>query len=151
MEPKFVTKPAFTVVGLKSHGKNENNEIPETWTALMPRMEEIPVKPDSEYSYGVCGNMTEDGSFDYLAGFEVADDAEVPEGMARWDVPEQRYAVFTCTLPTVREAYDYIYNTWLPQSEYEHAPGPEFEAYGETFNYEDPESKMELFVPVVKK
>jgi hypothetical protein len=29
MKPKIVSRAAFTVVGMKYHGKNENNEIPQ--------------------------------------------------------------------------------------------------------------------------
>ena len=36
MEPKLVHLPAFTVVGMKYRGKNEQNEIPQMWGRFIP-------------------------------------------------------------------------------------------------------------------
>ena len=107
MEPKIVSKPAFTVVGMKYRGKNENGEIPQMWGAFMSRAVEVLNKADPHVCYGVCGNMDASGAFDYVAGFEVSSDAEVPDGMVSWAIPESKYAVFTCTLPTLGQAFEY--------------------------------------------
>ena len=147
MQATFTTKPAFTVVGIKYHGKNQNNEIPQLWTDLGPRMASIP-NPIAGAAYGVCGNMEANGEFDYVAGFEVESTADVPEGMVHWSVLEQRYAVFTCTLPTLHEALQHIYHAWLPESGYQHANGPEFELYNESFDPQDPSSEMYVYIPV---
>ena len=42
----------------------------------------------------------------------------------------------------------FIYETWLMQSDYQRAPGPEFELYDENFDPEDPSSEMYFYVPV---
>jgi predicted transcriptional regulator YdeE len=145
MEPKIVTKPAFTAVGLMYYGKNENNEIPQVWDKVNPRYEEIPHKTGP--AYGVCGDMEDDGRFHYLAGFEVTKAADLPDGMEKWDVSEQQYAVFPCTLKTIHETYQYIFETWLPQSGYTRADGPDFEFYGEEFDMETGEG-MSIYLPV---
>jgi AraC family transcriptional regulator len=151
MEPKIVKRAAFTVVGMKYHGKNENNEIPQMWGQFGPRVPEIKHIVDPHVAYGVCDNFDESSSeFDYIAGFEVGSTAEIPEGMVSWDIPEGKYAVFTCTLPTLGETYQYAYYTWLPQSGYQRAAGPEFELYDESFDPKDPSSKMDVYVPIQK-
>jgi hypothetical protein len=38
MQPKIVTKPAFTVVGLRIHTKPMTQEIPQLWDQFVPRM-----------------------------------------------------------------------------------------------------------------
>jgi AraC family transcriptional regulator len=88
------------------------------------------------------------GEFDYLAAMEVESVATIPEGMMSLEVPEQTYAILTCTLPTIRQAFDHIYHTWLPQSGYQRAPGPEFEYYDERFDIRNPDSEMDLYIPV---
>jgi AraC family transcriptional regulator len=149
MEPKIVAREAFTVVGMKYHGKNENNEIPQLWDKFGPRAEEIKHIVDPHVAYGVCGNFDDSShEFDYVAGFEVDSTTEIPEGMVSWDVPAGKYAVFTCTLPTLGETYQHAYHTWLPQSGYQRAPGPEFELYDESFDPEDPSSKMDAYIPL---
>ena len=145
MEPKIVTKPAFTVVGLMYHGKNENNEIPQVWDKLNPRYEEIQHRVGP--AYGVCGEMEDNGRFHYLAGFEVTTALDLPPGMEKWDVPQQQYATFPCTLKTIHETYQYIFDTWLPQSGYARADGPDFEFYGEEFNMATGEG-MAVYLPV---
>ena len=145
MEPKIVTKPAFTVVGLMYHGKNENNEIPQVWDKLNPRYEEIQHRVGP--AYGVCGEMEDNGRFHYLAGFEVTTAPDLPPGMEKWDVPQQQYAIFPCTLKTIHETYQYIFDTWLPQSGYARADGPDFEFYGEEFNMATGEG-MAVYLPV---
>ena len=149
MEAKIVSRPAFTVVGLKYHGKNEHNEIPQMWREFGPRMREIKHIVNPHVAYGVAGNYDEDsGEFDYVAGFEVDSVADMPEGMASWEVPEQTYAVFPCTLPTLHETFQYAYKTWLPQSGRQRAEGPEFELYDEKFDPEDASSEMYVYIPV---
>lgn len=150
METKIITKPAFTVVGLKYFGQNKHNEIAQMWDTEGYRLEELPnLKSQTDY-YGVCGNMDDQGSFEYVAGVELTDPNVYPEGMVRWDVPEQTYVVVPCTIPTIGKAYEFIHGTWLPQSEYQRAPGPDFELYDDSFNNEDPESILYIYVPIVK-
>ncbi|MGD2179429.1 MAG: GyrI-like domain-containing protein, partial [Anaerolineae bacterium] len=85
MEPNIVTQSAFTVVGMKYRGKNEQNEIPEMWEEFGPRMREIKHVVNPHIAYGVMHNYDEEsGEFDYVAGFEVSSIAEVPEGMVSW-------------------------------------------------------------------
>ncbi len=150
MEIKIVSKPAFSVGGLPYFGKNEAGEIPQMWDQLWPQAAEIKEKVEAEICYGVCGEMDEDGRFHYLAGFQVEPGSEMPQGMEKWEVPEQTYAVFPSTLQTIHETYQYAFQTWLPESEYEHVPGPDFEFYDSDF---DPAKGTGLFiyVPVQKK
>jgi len=150
-EPKITSKPAFTVIGMKYRGKNEHDEIPQLWGKFMSRDGEIKDKLNPHICYGVEDNFDDtSGEFDYVAAFEVGAEAGVPEGMVKWDVPAQTYAVFTCTLPTIREAYDYAYKSWLPESGYQRTAGPEFELYDPDFDPQVLSSPMYLYVPVKK-
>ena len=149
MEPKIVSRASFTVVGMKYSGKNENNEIPQLWGEFGPRMGEIKQVANPHLAYGVCDNFDKSsGEFSYIAGFEVDSIAEIPEGMVSWDIPEGEYAVFTCALPTLGETYQHAYHTWLRESGYQRAPGPEFELYDESFDPKDPSSEMDVYIPI---
>lgn len=153
MQPMIVTKPAFTVVGFKYHGKNENQEIKGVWDVFNTRVDELLAAASGiGQAYGVCSSAIEpDGSFDYLAGLEVQAIAELPEGMEQWVVPEQTYAVFPCKLATIGEAYRYAFEEWLPQSGYRRADGPDFEYYDETFDVADAaNSQLYVYVPITK-
>ncbi len=149
MEPKIVSRPAFTVVGLKCHGKNEHNEIPQLWQTFGLRAGEIEHIVNPQVAYGISDNYDENsGEFDYIVGFEVDSVAHIPKDMVSWDVPEQTCAVFTCTLPTLGETFQYAHHTWLPQSGYQRGDGPDFELYDEHFDPRDASSKMNVYIPI---
>jgi predicted transcriptional regulator YdeE/DNA-binding transcriptional MerR regulator len=148
MEPKIVTKPAFTVVGMLYHGRNENNEIAQMWGEFVPRMGEIKHATGAHETFGVCRDLEPEGLFEYVAGLPVTQAEDVPQGMVSWEVPEQKYAVFPCTLPTIGEAYAYANKTWLPGSGYERGDGPDFEHYDESFNPDEDGSHFHIYVPI---
>jgi AraC family transcriptional regulator len=149
MEPKIVSRPAFRVVGLKYRGKNENNEIPRLWQAIGPRVREIKNIADDHVAYGISANMDEStGEFDYVAAFEVSTSEDIPEGMVCFEVPGGKYAVFSTTLPKIGETFHSAYHSWLPESGYQAAGGPEFELYDERFDVQDSSSEFDLYIPV---
>ncbi len=89
-----------------------------------------------------------DGHFHYMAGNEVESLESIPDGMERWEVPAQTYAVFPCTLKSIHETYQYIFKTWLPQSKYERADGPDFEFYSEEIDPDTGKEDLFIYMPV---
>jgi predicted transcriptional regulator YdeE/DNA-binding transcriptional MerR regulator len=150
MEVKIRTKPAFTVAGAEYHGKNQNNEIKAMWSDEWPRISKLPHTVNEQHCYGVCGDLEDDGSFRYVAGFEVSKTDDLPEGMVGWEIPEQTYAVFPCTLDGIHQAYEYAHGTWMPENGYKRADGPDFELYDEAFDPETPEAILHVYIPVKK-
>jgi predicted transcriptional regulator YdeE/DNA-binding transcriptional MerR regulator len=146
MEPKIVSRAAFTAVGMIYCGKNENQEIAGLWREFTPRMSEIKHVVDG--AFGLCAPADESGAFKYMASFAVSDTSQIPEGMQVWEVPAQKYAVFPTTLDKVGETYKYAFETWLPGLGYEYTQGPDFEYYDENFDPEVEGSKFEIYVPI---
>lgn len=149
MQPQIITKPAFTVVGLRIRTKPMSPEIPQLWDQLVPRMDEITQVAEPQVSYGLMEHNQAMTELDYMAGNPVTQVVELPAGMSRWDVPANTYAVFATTLSTIGETFGYIFNTWLPTSGYQPAAGPYFERYPETFSPDHPE--LSIYIPVEKK
>jgi predicted transcriptional regulator YdeE len=113
---------------------------------LLPRAHEILHQVTPPLAYGVLDHYeSQSGEFDYLAGYGVERVTALPAGMVRWDVPARTYAVFPCTLPTVREGFMAAYG-WLEQSGTERADGPEFEFYDEHFSGGD--SALYIYLPI---
>lgn len=146
IEPTFITKPAFSVVGLRISTKPKSPEIPKLWDAFVPRMGELQNVSEPYASYGVMTSVGD--GLDYMAGNPVSEVIELHAGMNRWDIAETIYAVFESTLPTLPETFDYIFGTWLPASEYKQGSGPLLERYGETFSPENP--VVDIYIPVEK-
>ena len=152
MEPKFVTRPAFKVVGLSYVGKNENQEIAQMWNVFNQRDGEVKAI-DRSQAYGLCFDATDhpdEAYFEYVSGREVANDQDIPEGMVYREIPEHRYAVFTHegALDNLSETYRYIYETWLPQSGYELDGGFDMEVYDKDFMFNHPDSKFYIYVAI---
>ena len=130
MEPRIVARPAFTVVGIGSRSRHEQGDIPALWDRFNARRGEVRALGPGAY------------------GVEVDPTVPVPEGMARWEVPAQAYAVFTCTLATLRQEYDRLEHVWLPRSGYRRAVGPEFEYYGAEFHPGHDDSPVSVYIPI---
>ncbi len=150
MEPKTVTKPAFKTIGLAYVGKNEQGEIPELWGRFNHRAAEIPYR--GSCAYGLCFANPEgaaEGEFEYIAAFEAPNAETIPAGMVSREVPEYKYAVFTHhgKLDQLGETYEYIYNTWLPQSGHEVHPDKfDMEVYDERFIIGSDDSAFDIYL-----
>ena len=158
MQPQWITKPAFTVVGMQIRTTPKAAEIPQLWEKFGPRMNEIQHlvergPTDTHHvAYGLLDHFdTKTGGFDYLAGEAVVKVDELPPGMTRWDIPTSTYAVFEASLPTLGEVFDHIYKEWLPTSGYQQAQSPVFERYGERSNADGPGFPVSIYLPVQKK
>lgn len=150
MEPQFVTKPAFTVVGLKIRTTPMNPAIPSLWDQFAPRIDEITNLAEPQVSYGLIDHFAEN-QLDYMAGCSVLHLDVLPVGMTSWEVPASTYAVFQTTLATIGETFGYIYGVWFPATGVQQAAGLSFERYGESFNPDDPKSaQFDIYIPVVQ-
>jgi AraC family transcriptional regulator len=159
LKPEIVEKPAFAVEGMKYHGNNLQGEIGELWNKFLPRMVEIENPVRDGVAYGIMKNYEppdttagEDqmGAFDYLACIEVTDKGKVPDSMEYWEIPEQKYAVFTFPFSKLIETYNYALRVWLPKSGYIYGDGPEFEYYPPNFGSTE-DSEMKYYIPVKEK
>jgi predicted transcriptional regulator YdeE len=160
--PKIEVKsyPKTIVVGVNYHGKNAAGEIPQLWEVLMAREAEVADRDlDAMAAYGVSIMGPEFAStqeFEYIAGYPVLKMPEkMPEGMAGFEIPAGDYAVITCpNLASLAEAYDALYNRWLPESEYtldlSHGNFC-FELYDEDFNPPAGTEKLYIYLPVKAK
>jgi AraC family transcriptional regulator len=158
METRIVSLPAMRVIGMEYVGKNENGEIGHMWDEFIPRFHEVQGKMRPGVALGVCGDCQENGSFRYVAGFQVDADTPAPEGMAVFGVRPATYVVVTQHGPLndqkrgLGAAMHYVYRDWLPQSGYKRADAPDLEWYGEHFVFGDSEredSEMDIYTPIV--
>ncbi|MCU0486365.1 MAG: GyrI-like domain-containing protein [Anaerolineales bacterium] len=150
MEPKFVELPAFTVVGMRYYGRNENQEISQMWEVFNQKCCQIQHIHTGSPAYGVCFSVpgAPAGEFEYVASFAVDKVENVPAEMVVREVPAHKYAVFTHVgeLDKLGETYRYIYQTWLPQSGYQATGDLDFELYDEDFTGFAPDSRFYIYV-----
>ncbi|MBW6467434.1 MAG: effector binding domain-containing protein [Brevefilum sp.] len=157
MEPKFITKPGFAVMGLRYFGKNEKGEIADLWGSFNQRVAELGGLPyeTGEAAIGLCitpEDAPPDTGFEYVAGFPVSQVEDIPAGFVVRQVPDYTYAVFAHRgdLASLGKTYEYIYEVWLPQSGYQLAAKIDFEYYDQDFKDFAPDSVFYIYVPVQK-
>jgi len=157
METRIVSLPAMRVIGMEYVGKNGNAEIAAMWGVFIPRFGDVQGKVCPDAKLGVCGDSRENGSFRYVAGFEVEAGAPVPEGMATFDVPAATYVVVTQRGPLndrergLGSVLSYVYRDWLPQSGYKRADTPDLEWYDGRFRGDAEDSEMDVYTPIVQE
>jgi predicted transcriptional regulator YdeE/DNA-binding transcriptional MerR regulator len=154
MQSRIVNRPAFKVVGLSYVGKNEHGEIGQMWGRFNQQSHAIKSINDKE-AFGLCFSTVEGvfrpGEFEYVSGFEVADDRNVPQGMVYRQVPAYKYAVFTHhgKLDTLGETYQYIYKSALAQAGLKpHSDKFDMEVYDEDFKLGQDDSKFYIYVAI---
>lgn len=150
MQPTLIERPAFTVVGMEAIFREDEDGYAELWQRFIPRENEITGKLEPVVSYGVCAPRN-DGTVRYITGFEVSEDSIIPEGMVRFQVPAQRYAVFTHTgtAPQISTSFQAIHEHLLAEHGLRAKDGVDLERYDARFDDPfNPTSQMELHIPV---
>ncbi len=87
MEPRIVSEPAFSVVGVKIRAQGGSPEIPGLWDVLGPRADEIVGKVSGAALGGIDNFDRAKGEFDYVAGFQIEGTHGLPSGMAAVRLP----------------------------------------------------------------
>jgi AraC family transcriptional regulator len=153
-------KEGFKIVGKKLRVAVQENEnisaIPQFWEDSMKdgsyeKIKAMVTDPDTGVM-GVCGNMVEDGAFDYFIAVKHSGE-NVPEGMDTLDVPKSEWAIFEAEGPlpgAIQEVWNRIYTEWFPSSSYEPSGAPELEVYAPG-DSTAPDYKSYVWIPVIKK
>jgi len=160
MEPKFVNREAFILAGIRKHTKDGFHVIGETWGSLKERILEIKNRINDNIMYGF-EDYSEDFNHDpiqfyYMAAVEVSDDSDLPDGISVKRLPAAQYAVFTVngnnSIGEIGQAFRYIYDSWLPQSEYclSDEIMADFEYYDERWDCGSSTSQLDIYIPVIK-
>ena len=152
-EPQFVDRPAMTVAGLdKRYTFDRVPEIPKQWEQLEPHLGSIPGQVD-RVTYGVSHDGDQ-GGFGYLAGVEVKDTANLPEGFVTREIPARHYAVFTHRghVSGLHSTCGAIWQQWLPKSGCR--PIAEcasmIERYDDKFCPDSADSEVTIWIPIEK-
>ncbi|CAB3756201.1 AraC family transcriptional regulator [Burkholderia sp. MSh2] len=148
---RFEVAEKRLIAGMSDRYTFETNEgIPALWQAFVPYLGTIPGQI-GDVTYGVCCNPDADGSFEYIAGVEVAHRDRLPAPFRCVELEPQRYAVFEHGghISTLHQTIYSIWNGWLPTSGFKAVDAPEFERYSEDFDPVAETGVLEIWLPVV--
>ncbi len=157
MERKIVSRESFPIIGieLKTTTRDGKNlvEIPQFWEKVMQQgqIDKIPNKKYPGTVLGICIDFQTDGVFSYITGTEVTSTEYIPDGMVCKTIPAARYVVFTArgSLPgSIQDTVKYIYQEWLPNSEYQRANSADFELYDDRCHGGE-NAEVDIYIPIV--
>jgi AraC family transcriptional regulator len=149
MTLKTVERSAVTVIGLHIRTKSMSPEIPALWPKFVARIDEIANPAEPKVSYGVM--KSDAGNLEYTAGVSVNSEDRIPPGMVSTTLPAATYAVFSYPLSGLGKGFCEIRDQLLPASNYQSVPGVFFERYNEAFDPRNPQSAVEIYIPVRPK
>ena len=155
MEPKIITIKSKNLVGISLKMSLAESRIIELWSSFMPRLSEIKNSVSSDlYSLQVYDSNYFDEynpklEFEQWALIEVENFENVPSGMQSFVLSEGQYAVFLHKgMNTDNSIFQYIYGSWLPNSDYQLDNRPHFELLGSKFKKGSPDSEEEIWIPI---
>jgi AraC family transcriptional regulator len=133
-------------------------QIGELWRSFIPRRREIVNNLTSDlislvvYQSMHFADFKPTNEFERWAVIEVTGFDNVPVDMETFVLPGGVYAVFDYKgLNTSTSIFQYIFETWLPKSNYVLDERPHFEVLGDKYKNNDPTSEEEIWIPIKNK
>jgi len=160
MEPRIEVLTEKKLVGKHLSMTLASNRTAELWRSFMPKRKEIKssITTDliSMQVYAPSLNFKDFNAhteFEKWAAIEVADFNSIPDEMETYTLTSGLYAVFLYrgASSAFAEIYNYIFGTWLPNSNYILDHRPHFELLGEKYKNDDPNSEEEIWIPIMTK
>ena len=151
--------PSKKLIGMKLTMSLTENKTPLLWKSFMQRRKEITTAVGTDlismqqYPAGYFDSFSPTTEFIKWAAIEVVDVNKIPEGMEAIILPGGLYAVFLHrgSASEGAKTFQYIFQTWLPGSEWSLDDRPHFELLGEKYKHDDPTSEEEIWIPILKK
>lgn len=155
MNLRIETIKGKRLVGKRLKMSFTNYKIAELWQSFMPRKKDITNKLTNDlismviYQPAHFIDFKLTNEFERWATVEVADFNNIPSDLETFTLDGGRYAVFAYKgLNTNHSIFEYIFQTWLPNSGYVLDHRPHFEVLGEKYKNNDPASEEEIWIPI---
>ncbi len=117
MEPKYVDRPAFWVLGVEIQAEPSKADYDDLWMKrFMPRHDEIRKLAVDDRYYAVYSAGDEPGVDRILAGMSVSGEVAVPDGLRLRELPAAREAVFETTMGEIGATWQRIFGEWLSET-----------------------------------
>lgn len=154
-EPKIVYSEARICVGMRLESSLTLDRTRVLWQRFGPRIKEIKYKVGPEkislnvYPASYFQSFQPSTTFMKWALVEVSSAEIIPEHCERFIIPQGEYAVFRYQgLNTDKSIFQYIFETWVPQSGFQLDNRPHFEVLGNNYANNDPASEEDIWIPI---
>lgn len=158
MIPRIKSINEKKLVGKQLRMSFADYKVAELWKSFMPLRKEITNNLTNDlisltvYTPTHFTDFKPANEFEKWAAVEVADFNTIPDKMESFILTAGLYAVFDYKgLNTDNSIYQYIFSTWLPDSNYVLDDRPHFEVLGNKYKNNDPASEEEIWIPIKPK
>ncbi|HUU78338.1 MAG TPA: GyrI-like domain-containing protein [candidate division Zixibacteria bacterium] len=166
MEPKIINKDEMKLIGCVFYGDpfhsvkgwDMGNEIGKLWMRFVKVMDEIRnqikniiVNPNLSYEIHIDPVIGKEEKKCYVfIGVEVKEYKNIPLEMFCKTLPKTKYAIFTAKGDNFKTANKFLYNEWLPKSNYKESHSYQIQAYDSKrfFGMENPDSEVDFYIPI---
>jgi AraC family transcriptional regulator len=158
MTPRIENLTEKKLIGKRISMSLANNKTGELWQNFMPKRRIISNNVSNDlislqvYKPTYFSDFKPDNEFEKWATVEVTNFDVVPVDMETFSLEGGLYAVFdykgSGSDPSI---FQYIFRTWLPDSDYMLDTRPHFEVLGDKYKNNDPSSEEEIWIPIKPK
>ncbi len=153
---RFETISEKNIVGKSAMMSFSENKTFQLWKSFMPLKSNIQNIANSNllsievYPQQFFDTFNPNSEFQKWAGVEVISFENIPMDMETLIIPEGLYAIFLHKGLASEgfKTYQYIFQTWLPQSGYNIDDRPHYAIMGEKYKNDSPDSEEEIFIPI---
>lgn len=157
MEPRILTLPEKKLIGKSLRMTLAQNKTSELWQSFMLHRKGI----KNNVTTDLISMQIYDDSLDFKdfnltteftkwAATEVLDFDTIPDGMESYTLSGGLYAVFIHkgAASDFNKTFQFIFKSWLPNSEYELDKREHFELLGNKYKNGQPDSEEEVWIPI---
>ncbi len=158
MVPRIEVLKEKKLVGKRLTMSLTENKTGDLWKDFIPECKDIINNLTNDfismtvYKPTYFADFKPTNEFEKWAAIEVADFDNIPNNMEMFTLKGGRYAVFDYKgSSTDMSIFQYIFGTWLPNSDYLLDNRPHFEILGEKYKNANPNSEEEIWIPIKAK
>ncbi|GAB6283324.1 MAG: hypothetical protein STSR0008_20860 [Ignavibacterium sp.] len=158
MQPRIENLKQKKLIGKRLTMSLADNKTGELWKNFMSKRREIINNLTNDlismqvYKPTYFATFSPTNEFVKWAAVEVADFDNVPSDLETFILTGGLYAVFEYKGSSADSSViQYIFETWLPNSDYLLDDRPHFEVLGEKYKNADPNSEEEIWIPIRQK
>jgi AraC family transcriptional regulator len=158
MVPRIEVLKEKKLVGKRLTMSLADNKTGVLWKSFIPECKDIINNLTNDfismtvYKPTYFANFKPTNEFEKWAVIEVTDFDNIPNDMEPFTLKGGLYAVFDYKgSSTDIRIFQYIFGTWLPNSDYLLDNRPHFEILGEKYKNADPNSEEEIWIPIEAK
>jgi len=157
MKPRIEILEDKKLIGIRLKMSLTNNKTGQLWGDFSPKIKDIGNRRTNDkislqvYDASYHTNFNPNNEFEKWAAVEVTDFSNTPKELETFALSGGLYAVFDYKGSSNDSSiFQYIFLTWLPNSEYQLDNRPHFEVLGEKYKNNDPNSEEEIWIPIKK-